>query len=859
MFNSPGTLTYLSFHDNSISTDYTWARWYTPGNNSNNGVNGTQRTLPDSEDFTVCYWAKLTFIKKFNALLKYASEQDIWIVHGRDTVTLYISESAYEFYMKTPFLTWTAYCIVVSSENKRISLYINGTLQGSKTITHSGLSVQGNGELSLGLIDDEGDSFHGDVANLQVWMSALSPQEVNQTINCMTTGSAPEVILNASEWTLNGLAEWVTSEAFNSICELMQYNNSNLIFFPNIPKHIGASLCHSLQGKLPVPFDEIAVKILRQGLLDYFRANDNNTMVPVLLGISRTSNHRWINDYNNDTVRIPLNVSKASIYDIQDVYLAYDGKTDQFKLIESSSPYVIACLTPVALHTLRGLCEKSDLEKRLWLHQTHNGNVLFRGIHGTTLTVEDRKWLLRGARRGRHRAVLEPPLMLTPMGSNEWIFTDIYCQANMTPIILKLTRCYDNYFTCGNLDCISTENVCDGKSDCDDGSDEISCSTKIILPDGYQQESPFSKTEETLFVTCGIRVINFQSVDLSLLKAEVYLEVNLQWKDSRLMYKHLAARPIENAIPNTIVNQIWTPSLFMVSSVGAAAEVESREKILYLEVNGTPLEDDISSAQEVVKHSSESVIQHLIARVRVVFDFDPHLHFYPFDTQTCRLFITYAGSSRVILLPGSLSTMKPPFRSQLLEYEIKNMSLISVRNELIPGPGVEFITTLKHTSSYYILSIYMPTFLLVLISCTTLFFDHNKFSDRIIVALTSFLVLATFLSTTTSSMARVAYFTLIDIWLAFCNTVVFVICMGHSCLHVLLRIAKNEPTCVKVGSVGKPNMGLDENLTRAMTNETYKLFERVDKIFKITVPLGTITFLAVYCLGGFNSMMIYTY
>ncbi|XP_063601945.1 glutamate-gated chloride channel alpha-like [Penaeus indicus] len=65
---------------------------------------------------------------------------------------------------------------------------------------------------------------------------------------------------------------------------------------------------------------------------------------------------------------------------------------------------------------------------------------------------------------------------------------------------------------------------------------------------------------------------------------------------------------------------------------------------------------------------------------------------------------------------------------------------------------------------YYIGNIFMPSLMLVILCYVTLFFDLNDFNDRIMVSLTSLLVLVTFFTDTSQSIPKTAYFKLIDVW-----------------------------------------------------------------------------------------------
>ena len=68
---------------------------------------------------------------------------------------------------------------------------------------------------------------------------------------------------------------------------------------------------------------------------------------------------------------------------------------------------------------------------------------------------------------------------------------------------------------------------------------------------------------------------------------------------------------------------------------------------------------------------------------------------------------------------------------------------------------------------YHLLNIFMQSLLLILTGYMSLFFHANNFSDRVMVALTVMLVMASLQSSIQDSLPRTAYFKFIDWWILF--------------------------------------------------------------------------------------------
>lgn len=175
-------------------------------------------------------------------------------------------------------------------------------------------------------------------------------------------------------------------------------------------------------------------------------------------------------------------------------------------------------------------------------------------------------------------------------------------------------------------------------------------------------------------------------------------------------------------------------------------------------------------------------------KLSVTANCDPNLYKFPFDTQICTLYLSVLSGPASFLEAGELRK-QVTFRERLLEYYIRNISFRLLNPPKTKSNKIMFVTEFAHQYGYFIISIFMPTLLLVIVSYCSFYFDSDDFTDRIMVSLTSLLVLATFISTASSNMARVSYFTLLDIWLSFCIVLVFSICLCHI---VLLALGKNR-------------------------------------------------------------------
>ena len=111
----------------------------------------------------------------------------------------------------------------------------------------------------------------------------------------------------------------------------------------------------------------------------------------------------------------------------------------------------------------------------------------------------------------------------------------------------------------------------------------------------------------------------------------------------------------------------------------------------------------------------------------------------------------------------------------LTMFTITNLTL-ALENE---GNMVSMALKLKRKVSTELLTTYLPTILLLLITFTTIFFDKDLFGDVIAVNLTIMLVMTTIFTSKIEELPPTSDMKMIDIWLICCLVIPF--------LEVILR------------------------------------------------------------------------
>ena len=147
------------------------------------------------------------------------------------------------------------------------------------------------------------------------------------------------------------------------------------------------------------------------------------------------------------------------------------------------------------------------------------------------------------------------------------------------------------------------------------------------------------------------------------------------------------------------------------------------------------------------------------------------LHHYPFDTQVCYMLIVVSDlhMENINLRPGIIELRE---NKELTMYIISRWQLAySVEED--PKSGVKMMIVLKRRIQNEILTTYVPSILLTLITFATMHFKPFFFEAALTVNLTTMLVMTTIFISVMDRLPATAYIKHIDIWLLGCQLLPF--------------------------------------------------------------------------------------
>ncbi|XP_042869704.1 gamma-aminobutyric acid receptor subunit rho-1-like [Penaeus japonicus] len=207
------------------------------------------------------------------------------------------------------------------------------------------------------------------------------------------------------------------------------------------------------------------------------------------------------------------------------------------------------------------------------------------------------------------------------------------------------------------------------------------------------------------------------------------------------------------------------------------------------------------------------------------------LRMFPFDTQHCKLLLTLT-SARVDFLDWRRLGVVYLGETFLTEYEVDTITIqrSSSRNYSVAEVGI----TLHRRFWSYVTSAYLPTVMLMLISYASLFCKRENVDLRVMMALTTLLVLYALYQQISDDLPKTAYTKAIDVWCFFAITMMFTQVIYHILLDLDIRI------CTSL------RRRKEADLTAKDPWTSEELLVRTDRVFRILYVVVKFTFFLAY-------------
>ncbi|XP_042213264.1 uncharacterized protein LOC121860243 [Homarus americanus] len=445
---------------------------------------------------------------------------------------------------------------------------------------------------------------------------------------------------------------------------------------------------------------------------------------------------------------------------------------------------------------LRGMCQINEHQTRFLLDGYINGKPFFRGYYGLIIYHSGvKEWILHDIVGNVTLATVSMMYSTDyPIGRQRWTVNTSFCDHLIgSDVVLGLSTCTTQDFMCTDGSCVHRSVRCNLRDDCLDGSDEENCTT-ISFSDRYHNyRPPPGVTFRTpLQIVPVVDLIRFSKIDDINLAFNMEIEISLSWPDRNLKFKNIKSEEGKNKLNEQEVEKIWSPEVEFLNVNNG--ELKMLKTGVYVKQTGNPDPPLFYDVQmdTIYQPSSGQLVQ----RRQYYGSFNCHfkLFRYPFDTQTCIIVVKLASADTTVLELKNSSVVYSGM-AELPKYEVQNIK-ISLKNR--SGYAViEVMFQLERRWSLLMLTIFLPTFLLLGIGYGTLFIKLAVFQARAVMTLTTLLVLYTLFNQVSSGLPDTAYIKMLDLWFFFCIFVIFSIIV----IHITVEHLDKEPETPKTRTV----------------------------------------------------------
>lgn len=358
---------------------------------------------------------------------------------------------------------------------------------------------------------------------------------------------------------------------------------------------------------------------------------------------------------------------------------------------------------------------------------------------------------------------------------------------------MTLTNCIYNDgsgydFTCTDGTCVSMDKRCDLVDDCPDSSDEKDCDI-LEIPHDYRNELfPITTSGEPLSVSLNVTILAFPEITTLELSYVADFVLLMRWVDPRLEFNNLRETVELNSLSLKTQLGIWTPSLSFPNARQAEGTVVDAGSQTRVQRMGMPLPDDFKRAVEAKVYKGDESPMLMSREYFVTFNCDYDLLMYPFDTQVCLIELQVNGIPTQYLTlgvetpPGCDSCDGATYLGNraLVEYIVGDSIMDEELNSTAKYGKVKVMTVFKRKWAYHFWTIFVQSILLIGVAYLTFYFKLPSFQDRIMIAITTMMVVATLQSSINKMVPNTAYYKMIDYWLLYSFNIIIIIMMNHT-------------------------------------------------------------------------------
>ncbi|CCD69051.1 Ig-like domain-containing protein [Caenorhabditis elegans] len=277
-----------------------------------------------------------------------------------------------------------------------------------------------------------------------------------------------------------------------------------------------------------------------------------------------------------------------------------------------------------------------------------------------------------------------------------------------------------------------------------------------VRPPGINLTIPGTHGAVIVYVNMLIRSIS--KIDDVNMEYSVQLTFREEWVDGRLAYG-FPGDSTPDFLILTAGQQIWMPDSFFQNEKQAHKH-------------------DIDKPNVLIRIHRDGRILYSV-RISMVLSCPMHLQYYPMDVQTCLIDLaSYAYTENDIEYRWKKTDpvqLKKGLHSSLPSFELNNVDTTLCTSKTNTGTYscLRTVLELRRQFSYYLLQLYIPSTMLVIVSWVSFWLDRGAVPARVTLGVTTLLTMTTQASGINAKLPPVSYTKAIDVWIGACLTFIF--------------------------------------------------------------------------------------
>jgi len=282
-------------------------------------------------------------------------------------------------------------------------------------------------------------------------------------------------------------------------------------------------------------------------------------------------------------------------------------------------------------------------------------------------------------------------------------------------------------------------------------------------------------SEEATLVFVNIFFRSFSKIDDVKMEYSFQITLRQQWNDVRLKFTDKIKKGHEDKIrylTMTDATKVWMPDTFFRNEkIGAFHSILTPNLYIRVFPNGDVLYS---------------------IRVSLICSCSMHLALFPMDEQTCHLNVASYGWTKgdliyvwkengAVQFPDNFSL---PGGFKLDDYGNQYCDIETVTGAY---SCLQVDLTFARELSFYLVTIYIPCFMIVIVSWFSFWLDHKAVPARVSLGVTTLLAMSTTMGSIQRSLPPVAYTKAIDVWTGFCVFFVFSALLEYALVNYASR------------------------------------------------------------------------